>query len=126
MTITIYGIKSCDTMKKAFAKLDSLNIEYVFHDYKKEGIDKQSVQRWVDSLGIDKVLNKRGMTWRKLSDEQKQAADADVNKAIELLIDNTSMIKRPIIEGELKNKHEGESILVCGFDEPVIDEAFNE
>ena len=126
MTITIYGIKSCDTMKKAFAKLDELGVSYTFHDYKKQDIDKDSVQRWVNELGIDKVLNKRGTTWRKLNDEQKQAADADVNKAIELLIDNTSMIKRPIIEGELKNKHEGKSILVCGFDEPVIDEAFNE
>ncbi len=126
MTIIIYGIKSCDTMKKAFAKLDSLNVEYVFHDYKKRGIDKDSVQRWVNELGIDKVLNKRGTTWHKLDDEQKQAADADTNKAIELMTDNTSMIKRPIIEGELKNKHEGKSILVCGFDEPVIDEAFNE
>ncbi len=60
MTITIYGIKSCSTMKKAFTKLDELNISYDFHDYKKQGVDKQSVQRWVDELGIDKVLNKRG------------------------------------------------------------------
>ena len=122
MTITIYGIKSCDTMKKAFAKLDELGVGYDFHDYKKQGIDKDSVQRWVNELGIDKVLNKRGTTWRKLSDEQKQLADVDVNKAIELLINNTSMIKRPIIEGSYKKN----SVLLCGFDEPVIDEAFNE
>ncbi len=122
MTITIYGIKSCDTMKKAFAKLDELGVSYTFHDYKKQGIDKDSVQRWVNELGVDKVLNKRGTTWRKLNDEQKQAADADVNKAIELLIDNTSMIKRPIIEGSYKQN----SVLLCGFDQLVIDEAFNE
>ena len=122
MTITVYGIKSCDTLKKTFAKLNSLNIEYVFHDYKKQSIDKDSVQRWVDELGIDKVLNKRGTTWRKLSDEQKQAADNDVNEAIELLIANTSMIKRPIIEGIYNDK----PILLCGYDEATLNEIFNE
>ena len=121
MTITIYGIKSCSTMKKAFAKLDELSVSYEFHDYKKQGIDKESLQRWVDELGVDKVLNKRGTTWRKLSDEQKQAADADVNKAIELLIDNTSMIKRPIVEGSYKNK----PILLCGFNEAELNEIFS-
>ena len=122
MTITIYGIKSCDTMKKAFAKLDSLDIEYVFHNYKKQSIDKDSVQRWVNELGVDKVLNKRGTTWRKLSDGQREAADADANKAIDLLIENTSMIKRPIIEGIYKNK----PILLCGFDEATLNEIFSQ
>lgn len=113
MTLTIYGIKSCSTMKKAFTKLGELGVSYDFHDYKKQGIDKETVQRWVNELGIDKVLNKRGTTWRKLTDEQKQAADADVNKAIDLLVENTSMIKRPIVEGEIVDK----SVLLCGFDE---------
>ncbi len=122
MTITIYGIKSCSTMKKAFAKLDELGVSYDFHDYKKQSIDKDSIQRWVDKLGIDKVLNKRGTTWRKLSDEQREAADADVNKAIELLIANSSMIKRPIIEGAYKD----EPILLCGFDEATLNEIFSE
>lgn len=122
MTIIIYGIKSCDTMKKTFAKLNSLNIEYVFHDYKKQSIDKDSVQRWVDELGIDKILNKRGTTWRKLSDEQREAADNDVNDAIELLIANTSMIKRPIIEGNYNDK----PIMLCGYDEATLNEIFNE
>lgn len=122
MSITIYGIKSCDTMKKAFTKLDELKVEYDFHDYKKQGIDKDSVKRWVDALGIEKVLNKRGTTWRKLTDEQKQAAEADVNNAINLLVENTSMIKRPIVEGQVANK----SILLCGFSEDEFDKAFNE
>ena len=124
MTITIYGIKSCDTMKKAFKKLDELKVNYSFHDYKKQGINKESVQRWVDKLGIDKVLNKRGTTWRKLSDEQKAAADANVNNAIDLLVENTSMIKRPIVEGDMivkKNKQ----ILLCGFDEAVFNATFS-
>lgn len=124
MTITIYGIKSCSTMKKAFTKLDELGVSYDFHDYKKQGIDKQSVQRWVDALGIDKVLNKRGTTWRKLTDEQKQAADADVESAIDLLIENTSMIKRPIVEGGLDDK-KAQPILLCGFDETEFDTVFS-
>ena len=122
MIITIYGIKSCSTMKKAFTKLDELGVSYEFHDYKKQGIEKDTVQRWVESLGIDKVLNKRGTTWRKLEDEQKQAADANVNNAIDLLVENTSMIKRPIVEGEWENKKQ--PILLCGFDEAEFEAAF--
>ncbi|MFK3869056.1 arsenate reductase [Psychrobacter faecalis] len=125
MTITIYGIKSCSTMKKAFTKLDELGVSYDFHDYKKQGIDKESVQRWVNELGIDKVLNKRGTTWRKLSDEQKQAADSDVDNAIDLLVENTSMIKRPIVEGQLADKNNGQLILLCGFDEAEFDKIFS-
>ena len=125
MTITIYGIKSCSTMKKAFTKLDERGVSYDFHDYKKQGIDKDSVQRWVDELGIDKVLNKRGTTWRKLTDEQKQAADENVNNAIDLLVENTSMIKRPIVEGQLADKNNGQPILLCGFDEDEFDKIFS-
>ncbi len=125
MTITIYGIKSCSTMKKAFTKLDELGVNYDFHDYKKQGIDKESVQRWVNELGIDKVLNKRGTTWRKLTDEQKQAADSDVDNAIDLLIENTSMIKRPIVEGQLADKNNGQLILLCGFDAAEFDKIFS-
>ena len=123
MTITIYGIKSCSTMKKAFTKLDELGVSYDFHDYKKQGIDKDSVQRWVDELGIDKVLNKRGTTWRKLDDSQKQAADASLDNAIDLLLENTSMIKRPIVEGELTDKNK--NILLCGYDEADFDKVFS-
>lgn len=121
MTIIIYGIKSCDTMKKAFNKLDALGINYEFHDYKKKGVDKDRVQRWVNTLGIDKVLNKRGTTWRKLSDEQKDTADADKTAAIELLIANTSMIKRPIVEGAYGEQ----PVLLCGFDDVIFDTTFS-
>lgn len=120
MSITIYGIKSCSTMKKAFTKLDELGVDYSFHDYKKQGIDSESVQRWVDSIGIDRVLNKRGTTWRKLSDEQKADADASVQQAIALLVDNTSMIKRPIIEGSYHDK----DVLICAYDEAEYDTVF--
>ena len=123
MTITIYGIKSCSTMKKAFTKLDELGVSYDFHDYKKQGIDKDSVKHWVNELGIDKVLNKRGTTWRKLDDSQKQAADASLDNAIDLLVENTSMIKRPIVEGELTDKNR--IILLCGYDEAEFDKVFS-
>lgn len=118
MSVTIYGIKACSTMKKAFNKLDDLGVDYEFHDYKKQGIDKATVQRWVDELGIDKVLNKRGTTWRKLTDEQKAAADDSVDSAIDLLVEHTSMIKRPIVEAAK------DGVLLCGFDEAAFDEAF--
>ena len=124
MTITIYGIKSCSTMKKAFTKLDELGVSYEFHDYKKQGVDKDTVQRWVNALGVDKVLNKRGTTWRKLDDAQKQAADASVDNAIELLVENTSMIKRPIVEGQIDDKNQGQPILLCGFDEAEFERVF--
>ena len=124
MTITIYGIKSCSTMKKAFTKLDELGVSYDFHDYKKQGIDKDTIQRWVNELGIDKVLNKRGTTWRKLDDSQKQAADASLDNAIDLLVENTSMIKRPIVEGQLADKNNGQPILLCGFDAAEFEAAF--
>ena len=122
MTITIYGIKSCSTMKKAFTKLDELGVSYEFHDYKKQGVDKEAVQRWVNALGIDKVLNKRGTTWRKLTDEQKSEADASVDAAIALLVENTSMIKRPIVEGQLADKDQ--PILLYGFDEAEFERVF--
>ena len=111
-------------MKKAFNKLDELGVNYDFHDYKKQGIDRESVQRWVDALGIDKVLNKRGTTWRKLTDEQKQSADANIDNAIDLLVENTSMIKRPIVEGQLDDKNQGQSILLCGFNDTEFEAAF--
>ncbi|PKH65636.1 arsenate reductase [Psychrobacter sp. 4Dc] len=123
MTITIYGIKSCSTMKKSFTKLNDLGVSYDFHDYKKQGIEKDTVQRWVNELGIEKVLNKRGTTWRKLDDSQKQAADASVDTAIDLLVENPSMIKRPIVEGQLADKDQ--AVLLCGFDEAEFYKVFS-
>lgn len=120
MTITIYGIKSCDTMKKAMTLLNMLDVNYTFHDYKKQEIDKNSIQRWVNALGMDKVLNKRGTTWRKLTDAQKQAADTNIDSAIDLLVANNSMIKRPIVEGCYQDK----AVLLCGFDAAEYTEEF--
>lgn len=111
MSITVYGIKSCSTIKKALTKLDGLGVDYKFYDYKKQNISIDKLRHWCEQLGIDKVLNKRGTTWRKLSDAQKQQAD-DADFAIQLLVDNSSMIKRPIVEGTWH----GDEILLCGYD----------
>lgn len=94
--ITIYGIKNCDTMKKAFAWLDEHGIAYDFHDYKKLGIDRDMLERWEQTLGWEALLNTRGTTWRKLAPTQQ--ADMNANKAIALMLELPSLIKRPVME----------------------------
>ncbi|PLX36739.1 MAG: arsenate reductase [Hyphomicrobiales bacterium] len=96
MTVTIYGIKNCGTMKKAFDWLEANGVDYLFHDYKKAGAEKADLERWCASAGWEKVINRAGMTFRKLPDEAK--ADLDEAKAIALMLDKPSMIKRPIVE----------------------------
>lgn len=94
--IKIFGIKNCDTMKKAFNWLEANNIEFVFHDYRKDGIDEAMVAEFVSELGLDLVLNTRGTTWRKLPGDVKESLD-DAGK-IKLLAENEAMIKRPIFD----------------------------
>lgn len=96
MTIQLYGIPNCDTVKKARKWLEAKGVDYCFHDYKKEGADPAKLTRWIDAQGVDVVLNRRGTTFRKLSDADK--ADIDAAKAVKLLTANPSMIKRPIVE----------------------------
>lgn len=96
MTVTIYGIKNCDTMKKARAWLDQHNIVYVFHDYKASGVSRDLLERWCDALGWETVLNRAGTTFRALPDEDKQ--DLDTGKAIGLMVAQPSMIKRPLLD----------------------------
>lgn len=97
MTLQLYGIPGCDTVKKARKWLDAHGIEYAFHDYKKEGADPAKLTEWIAAHGVDVVLNKRGTTWRKLTDPEKEAA-ADSHKAVALLVQHPSMIKRPVAE----------------------------
>lgn len=94
--IKIFGIKNCDTMKKAFRWLEANGLEYIFHDYRKDGINEKMVQGFVDQLGLDLVLNTRGTTWRKLPDDIK--ANLDEAGTIKLLSENEAMIKRPIFD----------------------------
>ncbi len=96
MSITLYGIKACDTMKKARSWLDEHGVSYAFHDYKVSAIDAASLQKWCDEHGWDKVLNRAGTTFRKLDEADKQ--DLDQAKAIALMLAQPSMIKRPVLD----------------------------
>ena len=94
--IIMYGIKNCDTIKKARKWLDENGVDYQFHDYKKEGVDRSLVVSWVVQHGWETILNKRGTTWRKLPDEVKD--NIDEKSAIDIMLENTSIIKRPVLE----------------------------
>lgn len=96
MTVTIYGIKNCDTMKKARTWLEVHNIDYRFHDYKAEGIDRAHLENWCDKAEWETVLNRAGTTFRKLDDASK--ADLSRDKAVALMLEQPSMIKRPVLE----------------------------
>ncbi|MDY6963072.1 ArsC family reductase [Pseudorhizobium marinum] len=98
MQATIYGIKACDTMKKARAWLDGQGIAYHFHDYKTDGIDRVRLEQWVDAAGWETVLNRAGTTFRKLDEAAK--ADLDRNRAVALMLEQPSMIKRPVLEAD--------------------------
>jgi arsenate reductase len=105
--IKIYGIPNCDTMKKARRWLEANGIEYDFHDYKKLGVPEKNLKNWVKHAGLEAVLNKRGTTWRKLDDAVKDSIDEAT--AIQVMINNPSIIKRPVIES-------GKQLLI-GFNE---------
>ena len=96
MPLTIYGIKNCDTMKKAFAFLDKQGVAYDFHDYKTKGIDKAKLESWAKKAGWESLLNRAGMTFRKLPEKDKQGITE--KKAIALMLAQPSMIKRPVLE----------------------------
>jgi len=96
MTVTIYGIRNCDTMKKARAWLDAAGVDYAFHDYKTAGIDKARLERWSKAVGWEALLNRAGTTFRKLPDKDKEGLTAA--KATKLMIEQPSMIKRPVLE----------------------------
>jgi arsenate reductase len=96
MTITLYGIKNCDTMKKARTWLDSHDVAYDFHDYKASGIDNAHLQHWSKVVGWETLLNRAGTTFRKLDDGAKQGLTEA--KAIALMLEQPSMIKRPVLE----------------------------
>ncbi len=96
MPITIYGIKNCETMKKARAWLDRNGVQYAFHDYKSAGIDRERLERWEKKVGWETLLNRAGTTFRKLPDKDK--AKLDAGKAMTLMLGQPSMIKRPVLD----------------------------
>jgi arsenate reductase len=96
VSITLYGIKNCDTMKKARAWLDKRGVAYEFHDYKTAGLERERLGRWCKKAGWETLLNRAGTTFRKLPDNDKSALDE--NKAIALMLAQPSMIKRPVLD----------------------------
>ncbi len=96
MSIDLYGIPNCDTVKKARAWLDAKGVAYTFHDYKKEGADADLLRSWVEAVGWEKLLNRRGTTFRRLEPEQKE--DLDAEKAMRLMVAQPSCIKRPVTD----------------------------
>lgn len=104
--LKIYGIKNCDTMKKAFTWLEAAGVAYEFHDYKKSGIAGETLQRWEKTVGWETLLNRRGTTWRKLP----ESAQTSINRenALRLMQEQPALIKRPVVECG--------ALIVCGFD----------
>jgi arsenate reductase (glutaredoxin) len=95
-SVTLYGIKNCDTMKKARAWLDARGVAYAFHDYKAEGIDRARLEGWVRSVGWETLLNRAGTTFRKLPEPDR--ANLDEGRALALMLYQPSMIKRPVLD----------------------------
>ena len=110
MSITLYGIPNCGTVKTARDWLDGLGLSYHFHDYKKSGVDEGKLREWVSSEGWETVLNRQGTTFRKLPDDQR--IDLDAERAIAVMLANPSAIKRPIVEYH----NDADTGLLVGFD----------
>ncbi len=115
MTITIYGIKNCDTMKKARAWLDKHGVAYAFHDYKTAGIDRARLEGWARTVGWEVLLNRAGTTFRKRPESDKQGLDAA--KAMTLMLAEPSMITRPVLDL-------GGGRLLVGFKPEIYSAAF--
>lgn len=105
MTIDLYGIRNCDTVKKARAWFEEQGTAVTFHDFKAKGVDEDALRRWIGGLGWERVLNRQGTTFRKLADGDRQSLE--VEGAIALMLAHPSMIKRPIVEGD--------GVLTAGF-----------
>ena len=113
-SITLYGIANCDTIKKAKAWLTQHQVDFVFHDYRKQGADRSQLNRWIIELGWETLLNKRGTTWRKLPEQVKSGVNADL--ALDLMLENPAIIRRPVLEIE-DRQH-------VGFSEQIYSEIF--
>jgi Spx/MgsR family transcriptional regulator len=101
---TLYGIKNCDTVRKARKWLEAQDIEYTFHDVRSDGLDKKALSAWVKAVGWEVLLNRRGTTWRQLPDADKESINQ--TKAIQLMLAQPAMIKRPVLVYK-KNIHVG-------------------
>jgi arsenate reductase (glutaredoxin) len=114
MTITLYGIPNCDTVKKARTWLAARSVEVAFHDFKKQGVPDAELDRWLKAVGWEKLVNRQGTTWRKL-DEATQAGVTDTASAKRLMLDQPSVIKRPVVQW-------GDGRVTVGFSEALFSE----
>ena len=120
MSITLFGIKNCDTIKKARQWLDANNIEFRFHDFRTDGLAGALLDQWIATLGWELLINKRGTTWRQLPESTKQNIDAA--SARELMLQNPAIIKRPVLEISLS---EADVQRYVGFKETEYSEIFS-
>ena len=111
----IYGISNCDTVKKAKAWLDSQNIDYRFHDFRKDGIDSDIINGWLKTISWDKILNKRSTTWRTLDSSIQQAVNE--TNVVDLMVKNPTLIKRPVVDVN--------DIITVGFNTDTYQGIFN-
>lgn len=116
MKTTLYGIPNCDTVKKARAWLAANGQEVAFHDFKKNGLERATVAAWLEALDWEVLVNRKGTTWRKLSDERR-AAVVDKASALELMLESPSVIKRPVLQGA--------DLLNVGFSDDRFQELFD-
>ncbi len=96
--LTVYGIRSCDTCRRAIAWLDSHDVDYRFHDLRDDGIERPLLARWAERVGWETLLNRRSLTWRRLDDAERENLGSD--KALSLMLEYPTLIKRPVIEAE--------------------------
>ena len=109
MSLVVYGIKNCNTVKNALLWLDDHKIAYDFHDYKKKGITADALKAWSKQVGWESLLNRRGLTWKQLPESERERIKTE-SDAIKLMVEKTSIIKRPLIESNGK-------VILLGFDE---------
>ena len=95
--ITVFGIPNCDTVKKARAWLQEQNVEFAFHDFKKNGLNSNIIENWLNHVDLNVLINRKGTTWRALSDEQKASCESRAT-AISIMIASSSIIKRPVLQ----------------------------
>ena len=95
--VTLYGIKNCDTVKKARTWLDANKVKYEFHDFRSDGIDQSRINDWIKKLDANTLVNKKSTTWRNLSEDERAMADS-VSSLLALLVENPTLIKRPVME----------------------------
>lgn len=114
--INVYGIKNCNTVKSALDWLKKNNVETNFHDYKTKSVTKPMLKSWIDQVGWESLVNKRGTTWRQLPEDVKEKITTE-RAAIDLMLEKTSVIKRPLLEKNGK-------VLTVGFDEETYKKLF--